>query len=156
MFPVDDALFENAVIVHYRKARRDITKRRKAVEIRRGKSSETAVAKPCVGLDCVKSVDIEAQIFDGFHHLFVNTHIEKMVSQRASEKELHRHIVNVFCVDFARVRLKSTLEFVSISRTTMHTALYIWVLLASSGFTPKNLWTASVMRFFKSAEVIFE
>lgn len=69
MFPVDDTLFENAVIVHYRKARRDITKRRKAVEIRRGKSSETAVSEPCVGLDCVKSVDIEAQIFDGFHHL---------------------------------------------------------------------------------------
>ena len=106
LFPVDDALFENAVIVHYRKARRDITKRRKAVEIRRGKPPETAVSEPCVGLDCVKSVDIEAQIFDGFHHLFVNTHIEKMVSQRASEKELHRHIVNVFCVDFARGALE--------------------------------------------------
>ena len=106
LFAVDDALFEYTVIVHYGKARRYIPQRRKTVEVCRGKPSETAVTESRVGLDGVKRIDIEPKFLYGFYHFFVDTHIEKVVSQRTSEKKLHRHIINVLGVDFTRRALE--------------------------------------------------
>ena len=94
------ALAEQSVFVSDGKAHRGIVERRKAVHKAGREPAEPAVAEPRVGLALEYAVEREAHLFKATRELLGKTEVEKIVFERAPDKELHAYIVDPFILAF--------------------------------------------------------